>query len=322
MRFACRQASAALLLALLALPARGAEPAYPYRPIRVIQGFSIGGISDTLARIVGDKLGERLGQPIVVEARSGAGGVVGMTAVANSTPDGYTLLLGNTVMTISPNMRQKPPFDPVKTFAPVAMIGNSTSILMANAALGVNSVTELIAYAKARPGAVNAATSGVGTSNDLAVHLLNYMAGIRITTIPYKGSGPALTAVLGSETPVSFGPLLPAIPHVKAGRLKGLGVTSLKRSPALPDVPAIAETVPHYEVPAWYSIVASNKVPAPIIQRLHDEVNAVLALPEIQKRLADQGVDVEIMSLAQFAEFIKRDAARWSELVQKTGLEL
>ncbi|MBI2293001.1 MAG: tripartite tricarboxylate transporter substrate binding protein [Betaproteobacteria bacterium] len=302
--------------------AHGAEGKYPYKPIRIIQGFSIGGISDTLARIVGDKLGEHLGQPVVVEARSGAGGIVGMTVVSQATPDGYTLLIGNSVMTISPNMKQKPPFDPIKTFTPVSMIGNAPSILLANAATPVNSLADLIAYAKARPGNVNSATSGVGTSNDLAVRLFNYMAGIEIITVPYKGSGPALTAVLGNETPISFGPLLPAIPQVRAGKLKALGLTGSKRSPALPDVPTMAESLPGYEVVGWYSIVAPARTPVAIVQRLHTEINAVLVLPEIQKRLTDQGLDVEIMSIPQFAEFIRKDAARWAELVKKTGLAL
>ncbi|MBI3056353.1 MAG: tripartite tricarboxylate transporter substrate binding protein, partial [Betaproteobacteria bacterium] len=152
--------------------------------------------------------------------------------------------------------------------------------------------------------------------------LFNYMAGIEIITVPYKGSGPALTAVLGNETPISFGPLLPAIPQVRAGKLKALGLTGSKRSPALPDVPTMAESLPGYEVVGWYSIVAPARTPVAIVQRLHTEINAVLVLPEIQKRLTDQGLDVEIMSIPQFAEFIRKDAARWAELVKKTGLVL
>ena len=300
--------------------AHAADAKYPYKPIRIIQGFSIGGISDTLARIVGDKLGARLGQPIVVEARPGAGGIVGMTAVAGATPDGYTLLLGNATLTISPNLKQKPPFDPIKMFVPVSMIGTAPSVLMANPSMPVHSIKELIAYAKARPGEINCATSGVGTSNDLAVHLLNSMAGINIVTVPYKGSGPSLTAVLGNETPLSFGPLLPAIPQVKAKRLSGLGITSLERNQALPDVPAIAEVLPGYEDVGFYSIVARHDVPGSIIDFLHKEINAVLALPDVQKHLVGQGLDAKVMTRQEFADFIARDARRWKDLVQTAHL--
>jgi tripartite-type tricarboxylate transporter receptor subunit TctC len=308
--------------AICAQTARAADGKYPYKPIRIIQGFSIGGISDTLARIVGDRLGVRLGQAIVVEARAGAGGIVGMTAVAGATPDGYTLLLGNAIMTISPNLKQKPPFDPIKMFVPVSMIGTAPSVLMANPLMPVSSIKELIAYAKARPGAINCATSGVGTSNDLAVHLLNSMAGIDIVTVPYKGSGPSLTAVLGNETPLSFGPLLPAIPQMKAKRLIGLGITSLERSQALPEVPAIAEVLPGYEDVGFYSIVAHHDIPRPIIEFLHKEINAVLAMPDVQKHLTEQGLDARVMTRQEFADFIARDAARWKDLVQKAHLVL
>src|SRR5436853_4823797 len=163
---------------------------YPIKPIRIIQGFSMGGISDTLARVVGEKVGERLGQPIVVESRPGGGGITGMTTVATATPDGYTLLLANTSITIAPSRKDKLPFDPMKAFAPVSMIGDAPSILLAHPSMPVSSIRELIAYAKARPGKIDCATSGIGTTNDLGVHLLNQMAGIRIQNVPYKGSGP------------------------------------------------------------------------------------------------------------------------------------
>lgn len=325
MKLARRTGMLILALAGVAAGVHGAHAAdgkYPYKPIRIIQGFSIGGISDTLARVVGDKLGARLGQPIVVEARPGAGGIVGMRSVADATPDGYTLLLGNATMTITPNLKQKPPFDPLKLFVPVSMIGTAPSVLMANVSMPVSSIKELIDHAKANAGKIDCATSGVGTSNDLAVHLLNYMAGIRIVTVPYKGSGPSLTAVLGNETPLSFGPLLPAIPHVKAGRLKGLGISSLKRNPALPDVPAIAEVLPGYEDVGFYSIVARHDVPKPIVELLHHEINAILALPDVQKFLVAQGLDVEIMTRREFADFIARDAGRWKDLVHNAHLVL
>lgn len=293
---------------------------YPTRPIRIVQGFSAGGVSDTLARIAGDKLGERLGQPVVVEGRSGGGGIVGMTTVAEATPDGYTLLLGQTSITIANSRTDKPRFDPMKEFVPVSMFGTAPSILLAHPSAPVKSVKDLIALAKAKPGTVNCATSGIGTTNDLGVHLLNSMTGGKIVPVPYKGSGPSMNAALGNETPLSFAPLLPAIPHVQNRRLVPLGMSGLKRNAVLPDVPAIAEEVPGYQADGFFGIVASRKVPKPIIERLHREFNAVLALPEIQKNFTRQGLEIEIMTIPQFAEFLERDAKRWSELVRKAGL--
>ena len=293
---------------------------FPTRPIRIVQGFSAGGVSDTLARIVADKLGERFGHPVVVETRAGGGGIVGMTTVVEATPDGYTLLLGQTSITIAPHRTDKPRFDPMKEFVPVSMFGTAPSILLANNSAPFKSVKELVAFAKAKPGAVNCATSGIGTTNDLGIHLFNFMAGTKILNVPYKGSGPSLNAALGNETPLSFAPLLPAIPHVQNRRLTALGMSSLKRNPALPDVPAIAEEIPGYETVGFFGIVASRKVPKPIIERLHREINAVLEMPEVQKNFARQGLDTQIMTIAQFGEFIERDGRRWTELVKNTGI--
>jgi tripartite-type tricarboxylate transporter receptor subunit TctC len=293
---------------------------YPYRPIRIVQGFSAGGVSDTLARIVGDKLGERLGQAIIVETRPGGGGIVGMTTVIEATPDGYTLLLGNSSITVSPNRKEKPRFDPMKMFVPVSMFGTAPSILLANPAAPVKSVKELVAYAKSRPGDVSCATSGIGTTNDLGVHLLNHMAGVKILNVPYKGSGPSMNAALGNETPLSFAPLLPAIPHVQNRRLRALGMSSLKRNPALPDVPAITEEIPGYETVGFFSIVAYREVPEPIIERLHREINAVLAMPAIQAQFTRLGLDIAIMTRREFGDYIENDAKKWADLVRKAGL--
>ena len=305
-----------------ALHAAAAEPAYPNKPIRMIQGFTIGGITDTLGRIVGEKLGERLGQNVVIEARPGAGGVVAMEAGVTATPDGYTLLVGTATITISPHFKRKLAFDPLTSLAPVAMLGTSATIFLANAATPVDSIAGLIAYARTRPGALNVATSGVGSTTDLALHLLNYMADVKLVGVPYKGSAATLTATLGGEVPLASVPLLPSIPHVQGGRLKALGVTTAKRTPALPEVPAVAETLPGFEALSWYGIFAPVKAPATIVRRLNVEINAVLAQPEIVKRLAGQGVEVDAMSIGRFREFLARDTARWKELVEKAGLEL
>lgn len=314
-----------MLLASLVLACALAAPQvladkYPYKPIRIIQGFSIGGISDTLARMIGDKLGARLGQPIVVEARPGAGGIVGMSYVSESAPDGYTLLLGNSAITIMANRKERLPFDPMKTFVPVSMIGTAPSVLLAHTSLPVESIADLIAYAKARPGKVDCATSGVGTTNDLGVHLLNYMAKIQISTVPYKGSGPSIIAALSNETSLSFSPLLPAIPHVKSGRLKALGMSSERRNPALLKVPAIAETVPGYEAVGFFSIVAHRSVPRQVVELLHRHINEILEMPDMQERLVEQGLEVKVMTRAAFAEFMLRDAERWKKLVTQANV--
>src|SRR5262245_55542841 len=294
---------------------------YPYKPIRIIQGFSIGGVSDTLARMVGDQLGARLGQPIVVEARPGAGGIVGMSYVAESTPDGYTLLLGNSALTIMPNRKEKLSFDPLKVFVPVSMLGTAPSVLLAHKSVPVGSMADLIAYAKARPGKVDCATSGVGTTNDLGVHLLNHMARIKLSTVPYKGSGPSIIAALSNETSLSFAPLLPTIPHVRTGALKGLGISSEKRNAALPNVPAIAETIPGYEDVGFFSIVAHRSVPRQIIELLHRHINEILEAPDMQKRLVDQGLDVRIMTRPAFGEFMLRDSEKWKNLVTRANID-
>lgn len=316
-----------LLLGLLVslICAQGAhaqDRRFPTKPIRIIQGFSMGGISDTLARVVGDKIGERLGQPVVVEARSGGGGVVGMTTVANATPDGYTLLLANTSVTIAQSRKEKLPFDPLKAFAPVSMIGFAPSILLANPTMPVTSIKELIAYAKARPGQIDCATSGIGTTNDLGVHLLNVMAGIQIQNVPYKGSAPSLTAAIGNETLLSFSPVQPAIPHVQQGRLKALGVSGLTRNQAFPDVPTIAETLPGYEVVGFFGIVAQRDAPNAVLELLHKHINTALTLPDVQKLFDKLGLDISIMARQEFADFIAKDAERWKNLVRDANLSL
>jgi tripartite-type tricarboxylate transporter receptor subunit TctC len=233
-----------------------ADSKYPTRPIRFVVGFLPGGPSDTIARVVAVKLGESLGQPVIVENRAGAGGNVSADIVADANPDGHTILLGTGgPLVIAPIIGQKVGFDPDRDFAPVSTLGGSMSILTAHPSLPANNVKELVALAKAKPGEINYASSGVGAANHLSAELLSSLAGIKLTHVPYKGSGAALPALISGEVKLGFGPLLPAIPHVKAGRLKALGVTGLKRATAAPDIPTIAEQgFPGFHVDSWYGV--------------------------------------------------------------------
>jgi tripartite-type tricarboxylate transporter receptor subunit TctC len=305
--------------------AQAAAPApadYPNRPLRLITGFLPGGISDTLARIVGENLGERLGQRVVIDGRPGAGGMISLEIAATATADGHTLLLGTPAVTISPSFKRKLAFDPLQSFAAVTMLGSSPTIAVVHPAVAANSVTELIALAKSRPGQINYASSGQGTTNHLAGELLKAMAGVQITHVPYKGAALTLLATISGETQLTFSPLLPAIPHVKSGKLKGIAVTSARRSTALPELPAVAETLPGYDVTSWYAILVPAKTPQAIVARLNSEINKVLATPEVRERLSAQGVEVAGSSSAELAAFIKTDAVRWAKLVKDAGIRL
>lgn len=293
---------------------------YPTRPLRFITGYLPGGVSDTIARVVGERLGERLGQRVVIDGRPGAGGVLSMELAVNANPDGHTLYLGQPVMTISPNFKRKPPFDPQKALAPVALIGTSSTMLAVHPSMPVNSVKELIAYAKAQPGGVNFGSSGQGATNHLSGELLRVTAGIPLTHVPYRGAAANTMAAIQGEIQISFQPLLAALPHIKAGRLKGIATTGAKRSQATPTIPTVGETLPAYEVSAWYGIVVSSQTPKPIVTRLANEVEAVLKMPDVRTRLESQGVEIEYLPPAPFAELIRKDAQRMTKLVQDAGL--
>lgn len=293
---------------------------YPNRPLRFITGYLPGGVSDTIARVVGERLGERLGQRVVIDGRPGAGGVLSMELAVNANPDGHTIYLGQPVMTISPNFKRKPPFDPQKALAPVAMIGTSSTMLAVHPSLPVNNVKELIAYAKTQPGGLNFGSSGQGATNHLSGELLRVTAGIPLTHVPYRGAAANTMAAIQGEIQISFQPLLAALPHVKAGRLKGIATTGAKRSQATPNIPTVGETLPGYEVSAWYGIVVSAQVPGTVITRLTHEIDAVLKLPDVRTRLESQGVEIEYLPPTPFAELIRKDALRMAKLVKDAGL--
>ncbi len=307
----------------LSTAATAADAPYPTRPIRFVVGFLPGGPSDTIARVVGIKLGEALGQPVIIDNRAGAGGNISAEIVADAVPDGHTLLLATGApLVMAPILGTKVGFVPERDFAAVSNLGGSMSILVAHPSLPANNVKELIAYAKPRPGEVNYASSGVATANHLAAELLCSMAGIQMTHVPYKGSGAALPALIGGQVKLGFGPLLPAIPHVKAARLKAIGVSGLKRSSAVPDIPAIAETLPGYEVNSWYGVFVPAITPKPVVARLNQTLIAVLAQPDVKERLARDGVDAAGSTPEALNAIVQAEKKLWTKVVRDANIKV
>jgi tripartite-type tricarboxylate transporter receptor subunit TctC len=324
MTFSLKLLAIATLLALTSghAPAQSAD-GFPSRPLRLITGFQPGGVSDTVARVTGEKVGELLGQRVIVDGRPGAGGVLSMEIAANANPDGHTLYMGQPVITISPNFRNKPSFDPIKAFAPVSLIGFGQTMMVIHPATPASNVKELIAFARSQPaGAVRFGHSGVGSTNHLAGELFSVMSGVKLTPVPYKGAASNQLALLQGEVQISMLPVLAAIPQVKAGRLKAIGVTGAKRSQAVPDVPTIGETLQGYDVPVWYGFVVTAKTPSAIVDKLHDATQRALQTPQVKDRLFSQGIETQLSSRAEFAKLIQEDAARWAKLVKAAGIVL
>ena len=320
----CGISLAFALTSALAAPAYAAETKYPTRPIRFVVGFLPGGPSDTIARVVGAKLAEALGQPVIVENRAGAGGNVSADIVAGANPDGHTILLGTGgPLVIAAIIGQKVQFDADRDFAPVSMLAGSMSILAAHPSLPANNVKELIALAKAQPGQVNYASSGVGAANHLAAELLCSVAGIKLTHVPYKGSGAALPALISGEVKLGFGPILPAIPHVKAGRLKALGVSGLKRATAAPDIPTIAEQgFPGFQVDSWYAVFVPAKTPKPIVAQLNRELNRIMALPDVKERLSRDGVDPAGSTPEALDAIVQKEKKVWTKVLREANIKV
>jgi tripartite-type tricarboxylate transporter receptor subunit TctC len=291
--------------------------------MRLITGFQPGGVSDTVARVTGEKVGELLGQRVIVDGRPGAGGVLSMEIAANANPDGHTIYMGQPVITISPNLKKKPPFDPIQAFAPVSLIGFGQTMMVVHPQTPAANVKELIALGRSQPpGSLRFGHSGVGSTNHLAGELFGVMTGIKLAPIPYKGAASNQLALMQGEIQISMLPVLAAIPQVKTGRLKAIGVTGAKRSQAVPDVPTIGETLPGYEVPVWYGFVITAKTPTAIVDKLHGATQKALLAPEVKDRLFSQGIETQTMSRADFGKLIREDALRWAKLVKDAGIVL
>ncbi|HET7033335.1 MAG TPA: tripartite tricarboxylate transporter substrate binding protein [Casimicrobiaceae bacterium] len=299
-------------------------PVYPTKPIRLVVPFPPGGATDIIARAVAQKLSETWGQSIVVDNRPGAGGNIGTELVAKAAPDGYTLEMG-TVGThaINASLYAKIPFDNVKDFAPIILVAGVPNVLEVTPSLPVNSVQELIAYAKANPGKLNFASSGNGTSIHLSGELFKVMTGVQMTHVPYKGSAPALQDLIAGQVQLMFDNLPPSLPQIKGGKLRALAVTSATRAPALPDVPTVAESgLPGFEASSWFGLLAPVGTPPAIIAKINAEVAAWLASPEGKEKLASIGANAAGGSPGDFARHIQAETAKWAKVVKESGAKV
>jgi tripartite-type tricarboxylate transporter receptor subunit TctC len=313
----------ALSLAAFA-PAFAQTTAYPVKPMRLVVPFPAGGTTDILARAAAQKLSDALGQQMFVDNRPGAGGNIGSELVAKSPPDGYTLEMG-TVGThaINASLYQRMPYDHIKDFAPIVLVAGVPNVLVVHPSLPVNSVSELIAYAKANPGKINFASSGAGTSIHLCGELFKTMTGVSITHVPYKGSAPALTDLVGGTVQIMFDNLPSSLAFIKAGKLRALAVTTATRAAALPDVPTMAEAgVPGFEASSWFGMLAPAGTPREIVNRINSEVNRWLDSPEAREKLAAQGAIAAGGSPEDFAAHIAAETTKWSRVVRESGAKV
>jgi tripartite-type tricarboxylate transporter receptor subunit TctC len=297
---------------------------YPTRPITLIVPFPPGGSTTVMARNVADKMSATLGQPVVVENRGGAGGTIGTRSVAKAAPDGYTILLSYTAtMAIAPSMNVNAGYDPRKDFVPIGMIGFAPNVLVVHPSLPARSVAELIAYAKAAPAPVQYGSPGVGTVNHLAGEYLASETGVKLQHVPYKGNGPAMGDLLGGHIPMMFVPIPVALGNVKAGTLRGLAITTAKRSGLLPDLPTLAESgVPGFDVALRYGLMAPTGTPPAVIARLNRELNAALATEDVKQRLATEGAEALPGTPEAYAADVDADEKKWSGLVKKLGIKV
>jgi tripartite-type tricarboxylate transporter receptor subunit TctC len=312
---------AAATLALTWASNAYAAEVFPSRPIRIVVGYSAGGPNDTIARALGQKLTESLGQQTIVDNRPGADGVIGADLVAKSVADGHTLALVSSSHTINPSLQPKLPYDPVRDFAPVTMAASGPAVLVVHPSLPARSVSELIALARARPGQLMYASSGTGGTLHLAGELFKSRARIDINHVPYKGVAPATIELLAGQVPLMFDPIVAALPHIQSGKLRALAVTSKQRSPNLPNLPTMQEAgVADFEVVIWYGLLAPAGTPAAVVERLNAQIVKIVQTPEMKERLASFGAEPIGMSANEFALFLKTDLAKWAQLVNANGL--
>jgi tripartite-type tricarboxylate transporter receptor subunit TctC len=312
-----------LLFSLVCASMAGAAEsasAYPSRPIRIIDAFVPGGPSDVLSRLLSQKLTESWGQPVVIENRPSIGAIVGFEVAAKAQPDGYTLLMApQAPLTINPSVYVKLPYDPVRDFQPITQISSGAYLMVINPSVPAKSVPDFIALAKAKPGTLNYASTAA--NNLLAMEMFNHMAGVKTVNIAYKGTGQAVTALMSGEVQVFIISPLIGLPQVSAGKMRAIGVTGLKRSPMLPDVPAIAETLPGYESIVWHGVVVPSRTPKPIVDKLAQEIIRIVRMPDVKERLNSQGLDAVGTTPDELSALIKSEIAMFAKLVKQIGFK-
>lgn len=318
--------SGALLVASLAVAgvaygAQKTQDAFPARPVRLLMGPAAGGPSDAVGRVLATRLNELWAQPVIVENRPGAGNTIATAATAKATPDGYSLLFCPISDAVAPSLYKKLPYDFSKEIAPIAHVGATPNIFVVPPSSPAKTMKEFIAYAKANPGKLNYGGQGIGQSGHLSMELLRMMTGIDVVYIPYKSVGLVVTDLLAGRMDAQITNLPAHVDNVRNGKLRALGVTSAKRSPRLPEVPAIAETVPGFELMVWYGVCAPAGVPKTVVDKIAADVAQALKTPDVQKRMADYGVDVEFMGPERFAVYIKSETAKWAKVIKAAGIQ-
>ena len=320
-RFPARSVATAVLALAGALTSHAAET-YPARPIRMVVPYAPGGNTDVLARMIALRAGQALGQQVVVDNRPGGNTLIGTGLVANSAGDGYTIMLTTLTFAVVPSIYQKLPFDARRDFTPITLAVTLPNVLVINPSVPAKSLKELIAHAKSSPGKLNYASTGSGTSPHLSMELLKSMAGIDLVHIPYKGGGPAMNDLIGGQVSAQFIGLPVALPHIKSGKLRALGVTSAKRASAAPDIPAIAETLKGYELDPWFGVLGPRGMPRAIVQRLQKEIAAALHSAEMKSQLAAMGAEPVGSTPDRFAAYIASEIAKYAALVKVAGVKV
>lgn len=311
---------AAFLVAIGTVSANAAQ--YPIRPVRLVVPYAPGGGVDIVGRLVGQKLSERLGQSVVIDNRAGAGGTLGSELVQRASPDGYTLIINSTSYAVNANLYRMP-YDPVDHISPITLIGTAPFVVVVHPSLPVKTIKELVEFARKNPDKLNYGSTGQGAITHLATELMNLMAGIRMTHVPYKGAGPALNDLLGGQLHLLLGSTLSTLPHVRSGKLRGIAVTSARRSPIVPDMPTVAEAgVPGYDCTLWYAVWGPPKLSDAIAARLNEELGQILSSADFKERLAQEGMVPVYMSRAELRTFLRSEVVRWGKVVKATGIRI
>ncbi len=312
----------ALIICFLLIANSVTAQPYPSKSIRFIVPFAPGGTNDIVARMVGVKLTEAWGQPVVIDNRGGAGGVIGADLAAKSVPDGYTLLMANVNFATNPGLVRNLPYDTEKDFAAVSLLATSPSVLVVHPSIPVRSVKEMIAFAKAKPGQLSYSSSGAGTTGHMAMELLKQMAAIDMVAVHYKGGGPALIDLIAGRVSPGFATILSAAPHIEGGRLRALAVSTPKRSSALPDLPTVAEAgVPGYEFTGWWGVVVPARTPHAVISKLNGELVKILAQPDVRERLVREGADPASTTPEAFTAYMRSEVAKWSKVIKTANIK-